>query len=383
MKLIFRLCLPVALGAMALGQISIANATDNRLKGRGGGQPAAVPHAAAPARVAAPQVAAPRVTAPHFAAPSRTAVTPRIPTRNFAAPAHIAARPNFPAGRNATVNRSLARVGTNTRTLQSRGVAGLPQNRATFKGNALRGNNALTGNTLRGNALRGNNALTGNTLRSNSLRGSTLNRYGGVNGLNRGNLASRGFTRQNTGALNQSAIGSRRLGRLNTAGASRFNTARAGALAPNATRGGLVNGGDPRRSFASDQFAFRSGNFQPGWDPGSTYYWQGSRWRCYDGIWAVVNIGWPYDWYAYPYPFYYDGLVYYDGDVYQPGGMPVSSSMVADVQNALANDGYNVGGVDGIDGPQTQNAIAQYQSDSGMQPTGAIDGPLLQSLGLQ
>jgi peptidoglycan hydrolase-like protein with peptidoglycan-binding domain len=103
----------------------------------------------------------------------------------------------------------------------------------------------------------------------------------------------------------------------------------------------------------------------------------------------VVGIGWPYDWYSYPYPFWYDNSLYYEGDAYQPGPEDTQSatigggqSIVAEVQQDLANQGYNPGPVDGVMGPSTSNAIAMYQGDHGLSPTGQITGPLLDSLGL-
>ena len=139
---------------------------------------------------------------------------------------------------------------------------------------------------------------------------------------------------------------------------------------------------------ASNQFAFRSGNFHRGWNPGRTYAWNHHHWRNFDGIWAVADVGWPYDWYAYPYPFVYDNTVYYDGDVYDPGteAQPAvaegPNNVVSNVQTDLANQGYNPGPVDGVPGPQTEQAISQYQADNGMPATGQIDSALLNSLGL-
>ncbi len=229
--------------------------------------------------------------------------------------------------------------------------------------------------------------------RATATRGATANRTAALS-QNRASLNHAALNRNNTPRLNRAnlaattnpALAGRRTAMANTPNANRFRANTRTGVAPNLGNVGaarpLVNAGDPRRSFASNQFAYRSGNFQPGWNPGRSYYWHGYHWHCYNGIWAVAGIGWPYDWEAYPYPFWYNGCVYYDGDVCQPGGIPVSSTMVADIQATLDNDGYNAGAADGIDGPMTQQAIAAYQADNGMQPTGVIDQPLLQSLGL-
>ena len=52
------------------------------------------------------------------------------------------------------------------------------------------------------------------------------------------------------------------------------------------------------------------------------------------------------------------------------------------VQYVLSNQGYYRGPIDGDIGPGTRNAIASYQGDHGLQVTGRINDPLLQSLGL-
>jgi len=68
---------------------------------------------------------------------------------------------------------------------------------------------------------------------------------------------------------------------------------------------------------------------------------------------------------------------YFRNDAYQ--GHAVSSA----VQRELARNGYYHGYVDGQIGPQSRRAIASYQRDRGLRPTGAIDSGLLHSLGLR
>ena len=58
------------------------------------------------------------------------------------------------------------------------------------------------------------------------------------------------------------------------------------------------------------------------------------------------------------------------------------SSTSASVQAALARRGYYGGPVDGDIGPGSRRAIARYQADHGLRPTGAITSSLLNSLGL-
>jgi hypothetical protein len=59
-----------------------------------------------------------------------------------------------------------------------------------------------------------------------------------------------------------------------------------------------------------------------------------------------------------------------------------SRNVVADVQSALTRRGYDVGGVDGIAGPRTRAAIADFQHASGLPATGEINEATLRGLRL-
>ena len=52
------------------------------------------------------------------------------------------------------------------------------------------------------------------------------------------------------------------------------------------------------------------------------------------------------------------------------------------LQHALAAKGYYHGRIDGRDGPQTKKAVARYQQDLGVTPTGEVDDQTWSSLGL-
>jgi len=88
-----------------------------------------------------------------------------------------------------------------------------------------------------------------------------------------------------------------------------------------------------------------------------------------------------YYWYpAYGYdPYYnsysYDEPIYGDQDV-DPG------QLIANVQTELQRLGYYRYAVDGLMGPATRAAIANFQRDNGLPMTSAIDRPTLQTLGL-
>ncbi len=68
---------------------------------------------------------------------------------------------------------------------------------------------------------------------------------------------------------------------------------------------------------------------------------------------------------------------YYGGSSeYRSGGLSAS------VQAALARRGYYHGPIDGDIGPGSRHAIARYQADHGLRPTGVINSSLLRVLGL-
>ena len=92
--------------------------------------------------------------------------------------------------------------------------------------------------------------------------------------------------------------------------------------------------------------------------------------------------------YGVPYGGYYDaGPDYYgdSGPAYDvsPAVPAQGDNTVVAVQSALQQQGYYKDSVDGEMGPNTQAAISSYQSSHGLVVTGAINAPLLRSLGIQ
>ena len=71
----------------------------------------------------------------------------------------------------------------------------------------------------------------------------------------------------------------------------------------------------------------------------------------------------------------------YDGPIYAYNHLP-PDQVIANVQAALQEQGYYHGDVDGLIGPLTRAAIADYQRDHGLYETSAIDQPTLESLGM-
>src|SRR5438270_1484516 len=94
------------------------------------------------------------------------------------------------------------------------------------------------------------------------------------------------------------------------------------------------------------------------------------------GFWAW-DAGWWYP--ALGYDPSYSNYAY-DGPIYGYDGLP-PDQVIANVQGALQELGYFPYAVDGVLGPSTQQAVADYQRDQGLSITGAIDRPTLLSLG--
>jgi Putative peptidoglycan binding domain len=140
--------------------------------------------------------------------------------------------------------------------------------------------------------------------------------------------------------------------------------------------------------------------FQQGKRIEGSQNWQGQKYtvfRNYQSEWhdrdwwhghhnrIVFVFGAPYFWSAgYWFPAWgYDPNAYYawDGPIYAYNDLP-PDQVIANVQGALQEQGYYHGEVDGLIGPLTREAIANYQRDHGLYETAAIDEPTLESLGM-
>lgn len=82
---------------------------------------------------------------------------------------------------------------------------------------------------------------------------------------------------------------------------------------------------------------------------------------------------WGYD----PSQTYYD----YDGPVYTYGNL-LPDEVIANVQTALQDAGYYFGAVTGSLNFETRTALANFQRDYGLEVTGAIDEPTVETMGL-
>ena len=144
-----------------------------------------------------------------------------------------------------------------------------------------------------------------------------------------------------------------------------------------------------RQSFMKDHaFARHDANWHRDWDKGRAHSHHGRVFVFIDGSWwglypsdyypSDASDYYPYDNYDYDnYPSGYDDQsAYGDPDQYE------SSSTVSAVQSALAELGYYRSAVDGVDGDETQAALARYQEDHDLSVTGTLTAATLQSLGL-
>jgi hypothetical protein len=113
--------------------------------------------------------------------------------------------------------------------------------------------------------------------------------------------------------------------------------------------------------------------------------WHDRNWWRHNHSRIVFVFGGPYYWnsgYWYPAWGYDPGAYYaYDGPIYGYNDLP-PDQVIANVQSALQQQGYYQGEVDGLLGPQTRAAIAEYQRATGLAETAAIDQPTLESLGM-
>ena|SRR5438270_9626066 len=141
--------------------------------------------------------------------------------------------------------------------------------------------------------------------------------------------------------------------------------------------------------------------FQQGRHIEGSEHWQGQHYTAFrdyhaewhdQGWWQnhyhnniVFVFGAPYFFnagYWYPAWGYYPNAYYaWDGPIYAYNHLP-PDQVIANVQAALQEQGYYHGEVDGLIGPLTRAAIADYQRDHGLYETAAIDEPTLESLGM-
>lgn len=97
------------------------------------------------------------------------------------------------------------------------------------------------------------------------------------------------------------------------------------------------------------------------------------------GGWYFLNpLGyWAPAWGYNPAQAYYP----YNGPIYAYRNLP-PDQVIANVQASLQDQGYYAGEVDGLLGPLTQEALVNFQNSNSLAPTGSIDEPTLDALGM-
>jgi hypothetical protein len=147
---------------------------------------------------------------------------------------------------------------------------------------------------------------------------------------------------------------------------------------------------------------YKTVNYNANYKIPGAYKWSGPKYAVFvnyhpawhDQIWwtnhyhdhlVFIYGGWYY-WNAnYWYPawgYAPDSVYFFDGPIYASNPAEDLAQVVANVQSALQQQGYYQGDVDGVLGPQTRAALAEYQSAQGLEPTGAVDEPTLETLGM-
>jgi hypothetical protein len=139
-------------------------------------------------------------------------------------------------------------------------------------------------------------------------------------------------------------------------------------------------------------------NWHRDWDKHRFHFHNGHVFVFIDGFWwglSPAYFPWDYypyyaydnypdDYYDYPYD-YYDYSPYDYDD--QPGSVDSdqygNNTTVSAVQSRLAKLGYYRGAIDGVEGDETQAALARYQEDHELSVTGTLTAATLQSLGLK
>ena len=156
-----------------------------------------------------------------------------------------------------------------------------------------------------------------------------------------------------------------------------------------------------RQSFVKNHSSERhdANNWHRDWDRHHAHFHNNRVFVFIDGFWWGLYpwdyypnyaYGYPYD-YGDSYPYdYYNGYPdsYYDPSYssdyddqtgYTGWQQPLANATVRAVQSELAQLGYYHGAIDGIQGDQTQAALARYQEDHALSVTGTLTAATLQS----
>jgi hypothetical protein len=155
-----------------------------------------------------------------------------------------------------------------------------------------------------------------------------------------------------------------------------------------------------RQSFVKNHaFARHDANWHRDWDKHRAHFHNNVVFVFLDGFWwglSPAYFPWDYypyyayDNYRYDYSDYPNGSYEYYPDDDQsayPGsdqyGNNATGATISAVQTELTRLGYYRGAIDGVEGDETQAALARYQEDHDLSVTGTLTAATLQSLGLR
>jgi hypothetical protein len=152
-------------------------------------------------------------------------------------------------------------------------------------------------------------------------------------------------------------------------------------------------------------FARHDGNWHRDWDKHRAHFHRNRVFVFVDGFWWGLDpgyypgaynpdydYGYPYDSnYSYPYDYFDNPSDDYESPSYDYDDQSASvdsdqygtNAAVSAVQSGLAKLGYYRGAIDGVEGDETQAALARYQQDQDLSVTGTLTPATLQSLGLK
>lgn len=250
---------------------------------------------------------------------------------------HVRSSPNFTASAPHVQHQNFS----SRPDLSSRSVRSLPTQRRSLASSSVERNLASRGRMTNAQALRD---------RTISPQAQDLSRDRQIVQANRRNLTSR-----------QSAA-------IASSGSRSFDRSTRGRTA-------VRNYGTRSSSDLLDRtWRERRGDHHRRWDGSADWYpdrdwaWHHHHRFFWGGVWVIGD----YPAYGYaPTDYVIDNSVPY-----------AASSTAVDVQEALAEEGYYNGPIDGVIGSETRDAIASYQSDNGLAVSGLIDEELMSSLGV-
>lgn len=282
----------------------------------------------------------------------RAASAQTVPARGGSHAVSRAAPVRTSRGISATPTRS-TRTATRNARIGARNVA-VDRERNVNRANALR--------TSRPEAARVRTARTATAnVRADARRNVAISRERNIN-------------RANT--LRSSRLEAARVRNARVATANARVGARRNLAVNRARNVRIVNNWRSDRFRGERYAAFR--DYRRQWHDRSWWRRHHSRIIFVSGGWWYWNTGYWYPAWGYDqsYSYYpYDGPIYGYGDL-------TPDQVVINVQVQLQRDGYYVGSIDGILGPQTREAIAAFQADNGLAVTSAVDQPTLATLGL-